>query len=46
MTGERESKIVAAKGQAISRNYFQNKIFKEEFDRKCLFCKQHELLTP
>ena len=28
--GETESKIVAAQDQAISTNYFKNKIFKEE----------------
>ena len=39
--GETESTIVAAQDQAINRNYFKNKIFKEEIENKCL-CKQHE----
>ena len=39
---ETESKIVAAQDQAISTNYFKNKIFKEEIDSKCPLCKQHE----
>jgi hypothetical protein len=32
---ETESKIVAAQDQAISTNYFKNKILKEEHDSKC-----------
>jgi hypothetical protein len=40
--GETESRIVAAQGQAISTNYFKNKILKEEVDSKCQLCKQHE----
>jgi len=33
--GETESTIVAGQDQAISANYFKNKIFKEETDSKC-----------
>ena len=33
--GETESKIVAAHDQAISTNYFKNRILKEEIKRKC-----------
>jgi hypothetical protein len=40
--GETESTIVAAQDQAISTNYFKNKILKEEFDSKCWLCKKHE----
>ena len=40
--GETESTIVAAQDQAISTNYFKNKIFKEETESKCRLCKQHE----
>ena len=40
--GETESTIVAAQDQAISINYFKNKIFKEETESKCRLCKQHE----
>ena len=40
--GETESKIVAAQDQAISTNYFKNKILKEEIESKCRLCKQHE----
>ena len=44
--GETESTIVAAQDQAISTNYFNNKILKEEIESKCWLCKQHEeLLT-
>jgi len=32
--GETESKIVAAQDQAISINYFKNKILKEEIESK------------
>ena len=39
--GETESIIVAAQDQAISRNYFKNKILKEEIQNKCPLCKQH-----
>ena len=39
--GETESTIVAAWDQAISTNYFKNKILKEETDSKCWLCKQH-----
>jgi hypothetical protein len=40
--GETESTIVAVQDQAISTNYFRNKILKEEVDSKCRLCKQHE----
>jgi hypothetical protein len=40
--GETESTIVTAQGQAISTNYFKNKILKEEVDSKCGLCKQHK----
>jgi hypothetical protein len=40
--GERESTIVAAQNQAISTNYFKNKILKEGNERKCRLYKQHE----
>ena len=40
--GETESTIVAAHDQAISTNYFKNKILKEETESKCRFCKQNE----
>ena len=39
---ETESTIVAAQDQAISKNYFKNKILKEEIESKCRLCKQHE----
>jgi hypothetical protein len=37
-----ETEIVAALEQAISTNYFKNKILKEETENKCRLCKQHE----
>jgi hypothetical protein len=40
--GETESKIVAAQDQAISTNYFKNRILKEEIESKCRLCKQYE----
>jgi hypothetical protein len=40
--GQTESTIVTAQDQAISTNYFKNKILKEEVDSKCWLCKQHE----
>jgi len=40
--GETESTIVAAQDQAISTNYFKNKILKEGTESKCLLCKLHE----
>ena len=40
--GETESTIVAAQDQAISTNYFKNKILKEETESKCRLCKQHD----
>ena len=43
--GETESKIVAAQDQAISTNYFKNKILKQETESKCRLCKQHEETT-
>jgi hypothetical protein len=33
---------VGAQDQAISTNYFKNKILKEENDSKCRLCKQRE----
>jgi hypothetical protein len=33
---ETESTIVVGKDQAISTNYFKNKIFREETDNRCL----------
>jgi hypothetical protein len=33
--GETESATVAAQGQAVSTNYFKNKILKEEVDSIC-----------
>jgi len=39
---ETESTIVAAQDQAISTNYFKNKILKEDIESKCRLCKQHE----
>jgi len=41
MTEETESTVVAAQDQAISTNYFENKILKEAIDSKCQLCKQH-----
>jgi len=32
---------VAAQDQAISMDYFKNKILKEEIDSKCWLCKQY-----
>jgi hypothetical protein len=40
--GEIESTIVAAQDQAISTNYFKNKVLKEEIEDKCRLCKLHE----
>ena len=40
--GETESTVVAAQDQAISTNYFKNKILKEEIESKCRLCKQCE----
>jgi len=42
INGETESTIVATQGQAISTNYFKNKILKEENENKCRLCKQYE----
>jgi hypothetical protein len=39
--GETDSTLVAAQDQAISTNYFKNKIRKEEIEGKCRLCKQH-----
>ena len=33
---------MAAQDQAINTNYFKNKILKQEIERKCRLCKQHE----
>jgi hypothetical protein len=40
--GETESTIVASQDQAISTNYFKNKLFKEETESKCQLCKHVE----
>jgi len=40
--GETERKIVAAQDQAISTNYFKNKILKQEIESKCRLRKQNE----
>ena len=40
--GETESTTVAVQDQAISANYFKNKILKEETESKFRLCKQHE----
>ena len=40
--GETESTIVAAQDQAISANYFKNKILKQEIESECRLCEQHE----
>jgi len=40
--GETESTIVAAQDQAISTNYFKNKILKKEIESKWRLCKQYE----
>jgi hypothetical protein len=34
---------VAAQDQAISTNYFKNKILKDKIENKCWLCKQHEV---
>jgi hypothetical protein len=33
---------VVAQDQAISTNYFKNKVLKEETESECQLCKQHE----
>ena len=33
---------MASQGQAIRKNYFKNKILKQEIESKCRLCKQHE----
>ena len=40
--GETESTILAAQDQAISTNYFKNKILKEEIESKFWLRKRHE----
>jgi hypothetical protein len=42
--GETERTTVAAQDQAISTNYFKNKILKEEADIKCRLCKHEETI--
>jgi len=37
-----EIKRMAAHNQASSKNYFKNKILREEIESKCRLCKQHE----
>ena len=36
---------MADQDQAISTNYFKNKILKEEIESKCGLCKQHKELN-
>ena len=36
--------IIITQDQAISTNYFKNKILKEEIESKCRLCKQHETI--
>ena len=43
--GETKNKIVATQDEAISTNYFKNKILKEETDSKCWLYKEHEEAT-
>jgi hypothetical protein len=40
--GETESAIMAAHDQAISTNYFKEKILKQEIESKCRLCKEYE----
>ena len=40
--GDIKGETVAAQDEAISTNYFKNKILKEETESKCRLCKQHE----
>jgi hypothetical protein len=40
--GETEGTPVAGQDQALSTNYFKNRILKEEDDSKCRLCKHHE----
>jgi hypothetical protein len=40
--GEKESTIIAAQDQEISRNYFKKKILKEEIESRCCVCKEFE----
>jgi hypothetical protein len=42
MKEETDSLKEAAHDQAISGNYFTNKIFMEEAGCKCLLCNQHK----
>ena len=42
METSREKQNLADQGQAISTNYFKNKILEEVIDSKCRLCKQHE----
>ena len=39
MKGEIESTTVAAQDQAITTNYFENKVLKEGHDSKCRVCE-------
>jgi hypothetical protein len=39
LKGEIESIMFAAQEHILCRNSFKNKIFKEEIDMKCWFCK-------
>jgi hypothetical protein len=40
--GETESTVVAAQDQAISTNYFEGQILKEEIESRCRLCKEYE----
>ena len=42
INGETESTVGTAQDQAISTNYFKNKMSKEEIESKCRLCKQRE----
>jgi len=44
--GETESTIVAVQEQAISTNYFKNKISKEETESKCRLCSNMKNYLP
>lgn len=38
--------MVAVQDQAITKNYFNNKILKKDSDRKCQLCKHEETKLP
>jgi hypothetical protein len=41
-TGETESNAMVAHDQAISTNYFKDKIFKQKIESRCQLCKEYE----